>query len=150
MNHLKTILVSTDFSNASRYALDVACALARDQAARVILLHVLPSPAVVEIPDTPAFKAEHTEEDLQAYRNEMSGLLAKAREQAPYANVEPVLAEGDVANMILRTARESSCDLIVMGAQARSRMHQLMLGSVTVAVSREAPCPLLTVKLPTA
>jgi nucleotide-binding universal stress UspA family protein len=145
---LKTILHPTDFSEDSRYALEVACALARDQAARVILLHVLPRPAAVTSGDVPALKLQHTEEDLKAYREEMGGLLAKVRDKAPCAQVEPLLKEGDVASVITGTAEETPCDLIVMGIHGKSRMTQLMMGSVAAEVTRKARCPVLTVKIP--
>jgi nucleotide-binding universal stress UspA family protein len=151
MIELKTVLHPTDFSESSRYALELACALARDQAARVILLHVLPHPAPIGTnSNVPAFKDAHTAEDLQAYREEMAGLLAKVREKAPCAQVEPLLKEGPVAEGITRTAAEMPCDLIVMGTHGRSRMHQVMMGSVAVEVSRKPLCPVVTVKVPVA
>jgi nucleotide-binding universal stress UspA family protein len=146
---LKTILHPTDFSESSRYALELACALARDQAARVILLHVLPHPAPIGTDsNVPAYKDAHAAEDLQAYREEMARLLAKVREQAPCAQVETQLKEGPVADVITRTAAEAPCDLIVMGTHGRSRMHQLMMGSVAAAVTRNPTCPVVTVKVP--
>jgi nucleotide-binding universal stress UspA family protein len=148
MIHLQTILHPTDFSEPSRYALELACSLARDQAARVILLHVLPLPASVTGRDAPAVKELHTQEDLKAYREEMAGLLAKAREKAPCAQVETLLKEGPVAEVITRTAAEGPCDLIVMGTHGRSRMHEVLMGSVAAAVTRNAPCPVVTVKVP--
>jgi nucleotide-binding universal stress UspA family protein len=50
----------------------------------------------------------------------------------------------------LKAADDLSCDLIVMGAHGRSRIYQFMMGSVAAAVSREAHCPVVTVKLPPA
>jgi nucleotide-binding universal stress UspA family protein len=145
---LKTILHPTDFSEHSRYALELACALARDQAARVLLLHVVPHPAQVTDADVPALKSQHTEEDLKAYREEMARLLAKVRGNAPCTQVETLLKEGNVADVISRTAEETPCDLIVMGTHGRSRMYQLMMGSVAADVTRNAPCPVVTVKAP--
>ena len=144
---LKTILHPTDFSESSRYALELACAVARDQAARVILLHVLPRPASL-IGNAPTHKAQHAEEDLKAYHDEMSGLLAKARDRAPYAKVETKLKEGPVADVIRGTAAEIPADLIVMGSHGQSGVNQVLLGSVAAAVTRNAPCPVVTVKLP--
>ena len=145
---LKTILHPTDFSESSRYALELACALARDQAARVLLLHVLPNPTVAAGEDVPPVKLQHAEEDLKSYRQEMAGVLAKAREKAPYAKVETLLKEGPVADMITRTATENLCDLIVMGTHGRSRPQQVMMGSVAAAVTRCSACPVVTVKVP--
>lgn len=147
MIRLKTILHPTDFSEHSRYALEVACALAREQAAQVILLHVVPPPAPVSA-DAPAVKARHTEEDVKAYREEMAGLLARARERASWAKVEPVLREGPVAEVIARTVAERPCDLIVMGTHGRSGGRRPVMGSVAAEVTCTAPCPVVTVQLP--
>ena len=53
--------------------------------------------------------------------------------------MEPLLKEGDVAGVITRTAEETPCDLIVMGTHGKSRMHQVMMGSVAAEVTRKAP-----------
>lgn len=148
MIHLKTILLPTDFSQHSRYALELACGLARDQTARVVLLHVVPRPLTGD--DVPTFKAQHAEEDLKAYREDMSSLLARVRSKAPCAQVETLLKEGDVAEVILDTAEKMSCDLIVMGTHGKSRMFQVMMGSVATEVTRNASCPVVTVKMPPA
>jgi nucleotide-binding universal stress UspA family protein len=145
---LKTILHPTDFSESSRYALELACALARDQAARVVILHVLPRPASLIGGDVPAHKAHHAEEDLKAYRDEMSNLLAKVRERASCAQVDTKLKEGPVAEVISRTAAETPCDLVVMGSHGQSRVRAAMLGSVAAAVTRSAHCPVVTVEIP--
>lgn len=148
MIHLKTILVPTDFSNSSRYALEAAVQLARAQGSRLLLLHVLPRPAMAVSTEIPAVKAEHGEEDLIAYRHEVDRLLAKERETAAFAQIEQVLQEGPVADVIMRVAETTPCDLIVMGSQGKSRMHEIMMGSVAATVMRKAACPVMTVKLP--
>jgi Universal stress protein family len=44
---VNTILHPTDFSERSQYAFWLACSLARDYGARLIVLHVIAAPAVV-------------------------------------------------------------------------------------------------------
>jgi len=149
MLHLKTILHPTDFSESSQHALELACALAREQDARLLILHVLPRPAAIGRDSAvPAFKDMHTTEDLAAYRQEMAGMLSRARDKADCTNVDTLLKEGPVAEEIARTASETPCDVIVMGTHGRSRMYQLTMGSVATAVSRNAPCPVVTVRVP--
>ncbi len=151
MIRLKTILHPTDFSEDSRYALEVACALARDQAVPVTLLHVVPRPAPIgRDSQVPAFKEAHTEADLQAYRQEMMRRLERLREEAPHMDVRPLLREGDVSDVIARTADEMPCDLIVMGSHGKSCAYQLIMGSVAAEVTRRAACPGVTVKAPLA
>lgn len=148
MMHLKTILVPTDFSNSSRYALEAAVQLARGQDSRLLLLHVLPRPTKATSAEIPAVKAEHGEEDLIAYRHEVDRQLAKECETAAYAQIERILREGPVADVIMRVAETTPCDLIVMGSEGKSRMHEIMMGSVAASVTRKAACPVMAVKLP--
>jgi nucleotide-binding universal stress UspA family protein len=149
MMRLKTILQPTDFSESSRYALEVACALARDQSARVILLHVLPRPGLIgRDSGVPAFKEAHAQEDLHDYRQELMGRLESLRREAPSAQVEVALKEGAVAEVIVRTAEETACDLIVLGSHGKSRNYELTMGSVAAEVTKGPPCPVVTVKAP--
>lgn len=149
MIKLKTILHPTDFSKNSQYALEVACSLARDQAASVIVLHVIPLPApVISGTEVPIFKAEHAVEDLQGYREEMTRLLGQVREQASCAQIEQRLEEGEAASTIVRIAERTPCDLIVMGTHGQSRSQHGIMGSVATAVTNEATCPVVIVKVP--
>jgi len=62
---------------------------------------------------------------------------------SPYAI--PVAESGDPQTTIIDQAVSQKADLIVMGTHDRRGWRRLLLGSVTEAVLREAPCPVLTV-----
>jgi nucleotide-binding universal stress UspA family protein len=66
----------------------------------------------------------------------------------PAVKIEHRLAEGDPAREILRVARETGCDLIVMGTHGWTGLGRLLMGSVAEQVVRKATCPVLTVKTP--
>ena len=51
---------------------------------------------------------------------------------------------GRVAPEIVRTARASEADLVIVGTQSRSRLGRWMFG-VTGQLLPEAPCPVLAV-----
>jgi len=53
---------------------------------------------------------------------------------------------GRTVQGILKTAREGGFDLIVMGARGVSKIRELLLGSVSDGVIRNAPCPVLVTK----
>jgi nucleotide-binding universal stress UspA family protein len=59
------------------------------------------------------------------------------------------VAFGEAAAEIVRTAREWSADVIVIGTHGRAGVRHLLLGSVAEAVTRHAPCPVLLVRPPT-
>jgi nucleotide-binding universal stress UspA family protein len=139
---IKTILCPTDFSELSDRAFEIACALANDYQARVVLTHVvIPAPVVyggelgpVVTPPAPSvteFKAH-----LEAIKPPVA------------IPVEYRLRKGDAAKEILRLAEETHADLIVMGTHGRKGLPRLLIGSVAEAVLRRAPCLVLTVKAP--
>jgi len=136
---LATILHPTDFSEHSEFAFRLACALARDYNARLILLHVLPPPIVIyaggPIPAEPWPSIEEVKEKLRQ--------LAK---QAHRVRVESTVMEGDAVDMILRAAEETNSDVIVMGTHGRAALVRLLMGSVAESVLRKARCPVLSVK----
>ncbi len=57
-------------------------------------------------------------------------------------------SEGDAAPGVLEWATKLKPDLIVMGTHGRRGAKRFFLGSVTEAVVRRAPCPVLTLRGP--
>jgi universal stress protein A len=147
MSAIKTILYATDFSECSRAVFPLACALASGNDARLIVLHVVPAGApkagfTSGLEPTTAF-----EEDWKSYRDEMESRLSDLQTPDPRFNVERLLKEGDAAEVILHTANETGCDLIVMGTHGRSGESLRLMGSVAERVSRHAPCAVLTFRI---
>src|SRR5208282_817778 len=131
---IKTILHPTDFSDNSGYAFNLACSMARDYQARLILLHVVyPAP-------------------LSEWRSESSETMKQRfpwpQPIDPGIDMELRVAEGDAPAEILRSAKAIGCDLIVMGTHGRTGLGRLLLGSVAEEVMRKATCPVLAVKTP--
>jgi nucleotide-binding universal stress UspA family protein len=62
------------------------------------------------------------------------------------ADVEARVIEGDARDAIVRTAETWHADLVVVGARGLTGMKALLLGSVSTAVVRWSPCPVLVVK----
>ena len=56
------------------------------------------------------------------------------------------VVEGDPREEIVTAAREWGADLVVMGARGLSGVARFFLGSVSLAVARHAPCPVLVCK----
>ena len=124
----RTILHPTDFSEAAEAAFRVACAVARKDDSRLIILHVYPPPIC------------HGEvvarRQPDSYENDLWRLLEQYQAADGAVHVEHRLVEGDVADEIFRLAKEEGCDLIVMGTQGRTGLPRLLLGSVAEQVLR--------------
>ncbi len=142
MPHIQTILHPTDFSENSRYAFQTACALARDNHATLLLLHVL-MPSVSPLMQGPLpdpLRPAETQESLAA--------LPWPQPSDPQIRVDHRIAEGDPADEILRLSELLHCDLVVMGTHGRTGLGRFLTGSVAEAVLRKAVCPVLVVKTP--
>jgi nucleotide-binding universal stress UspA family protein len=132
---IRTILHPTDFSEPSEYAFCLACSLARDHNARLLVLHVA-QPPVEGLPRPPDYECK------------LWGELQRIQAPDLKVHLEHLLREGDASTEIPRIARECHCDLIVMGAHGWARGDRLLMGSVTHAVFSNAPCLLLIVRPP--
>lgn len=139
---IKTILHPTDFSERSALAFRLACSLARDYGARLVVLHVVehPTPLGVEGVMLPP-----PEMDLASLRQRLQELRPPA-----VVSVEHRLVEGNPVDEVLGVAIQLGCDLIVMGTHGRTGLGRALMGSVAEQVVRKARCPVLTVKAPVA
>jgi len=140
MAQFRTILHPTDFSPGSAAAFGVACDLARDYDARLVVLHAFGP--VVPI----AAEGVIISPDLGELREVARKELDAIRPPNPAIRLERAVREGPSTQAILDAAREFQADLIVMGTHGRTGFRRLLLGSVTEEVLREAPCPVLTVR----
>jgi nucleotide-binding universal stress UspA family protein len=143
MLRIRTILHPTDFSKNSEYAWHMACALARDYGARLLLLHVQQPPAV-------AYGEFGALADDTYDREAIEGQLARVEPTDSQLAVSRHLLEGDPASLVCEFARDNEVDMIVMGSHGRTGLGRLLMGSVAELVVRRASCPVLTVKNPVA
>jgi nucleotide-binding universal stress UspA family protein len=60
--------------------------------------------------------------------------------------VAATMVTGDPSAQIVRTARSTRADLIVIGTHGRRGVSKFLLGSVAERVIATAPCPVLTVR----
>src|SRR5260370_33081940 len=140
---IKTILHPTDFSESSEYAFQVACSLARDYGAKLVVLHVdMPPVTIGEV-----ISYTEPQESKEKLWDEFRRLQA-SEPGIRDLRVETKLVEGNPAKEILRAAREFKPELIVMGTHGRTGLSRLLMGSVAQAVVAKSPFPVLTVKTP--
>lgn len=138
----KSYLVPLDFSRGSEVALNHAFALARENRAKLILLHVIPAAMVYPSAGTTFDFYGLLERDAR----ENFIKLAKRKQLKP-GEYRVVLVRGvDTAEIIARQAQKLRASMIIMGSHGRTGLRRLLLGSVAERTLRYANCPVLIVK----
>jgi nucleotide-binding universal stress UspA family protein len=133
------IICPVDFSEASRKALKSASEIANIFSADLEVIHVLPSHVIRE---------KITSDDIGRVGND---LMVQAKDNLADLlagcgiGKEGTIEEGEPHDEILSAAREKDADLIVMGARGRSFVKGMLIGSVTDAVLKSSPCPVLVI-----
>jgi len=144
--NLKTILVATDFGEASRAALSYADDVAKVFFSTLHIVHVVPDIAARDLP-LPAMG--HSLQALQQQREDEARQQLEASldtEMQARGTRTVVLVSNSPANAILDYARSHNVDAIVMGTHGRSGFADLFMGAVAQHIVRRAPCPVLTLR----
>ena len=140
------ILVPLSHAPGFEQVIDHACTYAKGTGAELTLLHVFepPNEMIGMVPGATVAGELAAEEatgtqllDTAEQRIVAAGLPRPAR------ILERAASPSDA---ILAHAR--GFDLIVMGTHGRKGLRRMLLGSVTEAVLRAAPCPVLTIHVP--
>jgi nucleotide-binding universal stress UspA family protein len=145
MKQIRTLLLTTDFSETSRRAIGPALLLARKFGARVLVAYVeedrLP-PLVVE------YMAVGVDDLLSRQVSQAGERLAEyvTAHLDGYDDVEQTVEVGTPHVEIVRLAEKRGVDLVVMATHGRGFISHAILGSTAERVLRRAPCPVLVVR----
>ncbi len=139
--NVKRILFSTDFSHTGDAALDLATSLARDSGATLYIVHVEEQSMLYGSGEMYYGEPDPATDDLKT----MLSKVVPTDESVAYQHH---MVTGTPAEAITRFAEAVDADIIVMGTHGRTGMTRALLGSVSEAVVRRAPCPVLTYKQP--
>jgi len=60
--------------------------------------------------------------------------------------VKTILLYGNVVDQIVKTAKDTGSELIIVGARGLSKFEELLLGSVSHGVLEKAPCPVIVTR----
>ncbi len=144
------ILVPTDGSKTARKAVRYAVDLAKQLNASVIVLSVIDNRSfiaqTVSAVDTPRHVIEPIEDYLREAAKGYAGEIEKLCDESGVQS-ETVITTGHPVGDIVKEAKKSKVDLIVMGSHGRSAFAASVLGSVAYGViHNETKFPVLIVR----
>jgi nucleotide-binding universal stress UspA family protein len=142
------ILVPVDGSETSARGLNEAIAIAKNQASRIRLVHIV-NEFVLDYAYSGDLYA--TTNVIESLRKSGQIILGHAETAVKRQGLKPecVLLEsigGPAADLILAQAKEWPADLIVMGTHGRRGLARLTMGSDAEEVVRTATVPVLLVR----
>ncbi|MGY6741449.1 MAG: universal stress protein [Cecembia sp.] len=150
---MKTILVPYDFSEEAGYAFEFAKGLAEKTKNKLKLLHVieLPTPqSFNSYGEVGAFSNEGTQifmiELIEKRKKQMAELQESLKDE-PY-KFETKIVFGNPFAGISKEITEIQADIVVMGSKGSSGLEEVLIGSNTEKVVRNAKCPVITIKSP--
>jgi nucleotide-binding universal stress UspA family protein len=137
------ILVTTDFSEPSAYALQVALNFFRHQSLHLMHAFDVPQPV------GSAYLHRHIESFRQTHELELNEFLAslvlpvEARQQ-----LVPLVELGHPAQLVREYVRDRGADLVVLGTRGRGAMLEAFVGSTAKSILSSLACDALVVRPP--
>jgi|SRR6185369_4906852 nucleotide-binding universal stress UspA family protein len=142
----KRILVPIDGSRASTQGLREALRFAKDQNAKVRIVHIVDEAALAQYPEAIDATGQILDTFINSGKKTLKNAMALAKRQGIEA--ECVLHEkllGSLSDLILKEAKEWKSDIIVMGTHANTGIKHLLLGSNAEDIARSSRIPVLIV-----
>jgi len=143
----RRILVPVDGSPTSKAGLGEALRLARNQKARVRLIHI--------VDEVPIFSSAegglNIEPVIESLKSGGKRILDQAAKLAAARGIKAETelfenATSRIADVLVARARRWRAELIVMGTHGRRGVNRLVLGSDAELVVRNSPVPVLLVR----
>lgn len=150
---ITTVLVALDYNPTSQKVAEAGFALAQSMGAECILVHVISdliyytTPGYTSImgfdgfPETGLWASDTIDELKKGTLN----FLDKTRVHLGAPTLQTVIAEGDVAESVLKTAAEFNADVIVIGSHSQKWLESIVIGSVAEEILRQTPISLFIV-----
>ncbi len=165
---IKKILYATDLSESAVHAFSYAVSLANMYDAGITILHVLAEfpgeEFIVNMIDTDTWeeiKNRHYSEardqligkkrDNVAIKEVLEAFSEEAKADAKdqtFVTDETLIKTGAPAEIIVQTAKEQNCDLIVTGTHGHGTFADVFVGSTAKWVIKHSPIPVLVIRLP--
>ncbi len=144
---IKKILFATDFSEGSSHALPYAVDMAKHYGAKLYFVHV-----VYDVAKTAGWYVPHVSID-EIYSDIERSAKAELEktfidEMRGLKDIERMVLKGIPYEEITKFAGDNNIDLIVLGTHGRKGIDRMLFGSTAEQVVRNAPCPVLSVRLP--
>jgi nucleotide-binding universal stress UspA family protein len=150
---MKKVLIALDYNPTAQKVAEIGFSMAKAMNADVILLHVISelvyysSTEYSPIMGFTGFAETGPSElsNMIALKSASKDYLDKSRLHLGDATIKILVEEGDIAESILKTAKATNADLIVLGSHSQKWLKNILMGSVTEKVLQLTSLPLIII-----
>jgi nucleotide-binding universal stress UspA family protein len=151
----KKVLIALDYDPTAQKVAETGFSIAKDMNAEVILIHVITDPmnytssGHVMIMGFAGFM--HTDigsfqvDSIDALKKASQLFLDKSKQHLGDKTIQTLIKEGDIAETILKAAKDSHVNIIVVGSHSRKWLENIVMGSVAEKVLQYTTVPLFIV-----
>ena len=144
------VLIALDYDPTAQKVAEQGYSLAKAMGAEVILMHVVTDPAYYTTTEySPIMGFGGYMDVAQLYPVPTDGLklasqlfLEKTKHHLKDETIQITIKDGDIADSILKSAKEVHADIIVMGSHSRKWLENIVIGSVAKDVLNHTKVPL--------
>ncbi|MGB1042399.1 MAG: universal stress protein [Tenacibaculum sp.] len=142
---MKKILVPTDFSKPSEYALKLAAKIANEPDSEVHLLHMIELPSgIIDMGAGSNFSIPESMLYIRKVRDKL--LDYKKLYFSDNKNIKHAIRFQDPFEGIRDYAKKNEIDLITMGSKGHTDLEEMLIGSNTEKTVRNSEIPVLVTK----
>jgi nucleotide-binding universal stress UspA family protein len=150
---MKKVLIALDYDPTAQKVAETGFSLAKAMGAEVILLHVITDPVfyysseyspimgIWGAMDTSQFQLDN----LDGLKKASLHFLEKFKQHLGDDNIQTLIKDGDIADSILKTAKEVHADIIIMGTHSRRWLENIIMGSDAEKVLQHTKIPLFII-----
>lgn len=140
---IKKVLIAMDYDETSQKVAEVGFSMANALNAETILLHVISEQPVYYSSYT--YMRELQVDILGDLKKATQVFLDKAKKHLGDESIKTILKEGDIAEAILKTAKEFNVDIIIIGSHSRKWLENIIMGSQAEEVLKKTSVPLFII-----
>jgi nucleotide-binding universal stress UspA family protein len=139
---MRTIIAPTNFTNASRNAINYAADIATNTGAELILLHVIQMPTAFDVPVT-QYEYDAMLEDAERELGNLKKELLLRTENEITISTKAVFST--MALELREIEQKEHPFIIVVGPERETGVGRFLFGSHTFSIAKELPCPVIVV-----
>lgn len=148
----RRVLIAQDYDPTAQKVAEHGYALANAVKAEIVLLHVVTNPMDYTSVNYSPIMGYGGFMDIDKFQPTIDNLrtaslhyLDKVKLHLGDKTITAMVAEGDISESILKAAKESHADLIVLGSHSRKWLDNIVMGSVARDVLNHTTVPLYLV-----